>query len=316
MIRNNKPTLAIVVPCYNEQEVLPTTIEHLVLMKDQLVQENLISPVSTITFVDDGSKDETWSLIETASMNSSTIHGIKLSRNCGHQNALVAGLLNVEGDAIVSIDADLQDDLSAIREMILHYLDGFEIVYGVRSCRVTDSFFKRFSAGAYYKLLGYLGIDIKFNHADFRLLGRSAIYALKGFGEVNLFLRGIIPQLGFKSTSVYYNRKERFAGESKYPPMKMFALAWDGLTSFSPVPLRLITIFGITISLLAFLMGVWALFFRLFYDGNVPGWASTVISIFFLGGVQLLSLGVIGEYIYKIYAEVKNRPRFFIEKQI
>ncbi len=316
MKRNNNPQIAIVVPCYNEEEVLPTTIERLLALKDGLVQEGLIASTSTITFVDDGSRDTTWSLIENAVKASPSIHGIKLSKNFGHQNALIAGLLNVEGDAVVSIDADLQDDLSAIREMVVRYLDEAEVVYGVRKHRQSDTLFKRLTAEGYYKLLASFGVDIVFNHADYRLLGRSALNALKDFGETNLFLRGIIPQLGFKSASVYYKREERFAGESKYPIKKMFALAWDGLTSFSPMPLRVITAFGMVVSVFTFLMSIFVLIYKLFFDGSVPGWASTVMPIFFLGGVQLLSLGVIGEYIYKIYSEVKHRPRYIVERRI
>ena len=308
--------LAIVVPCFNEEEVLGTTIDHLRALLNQLIAEGLVDPQSTITFIDDGSKDKTWSLIENVARCESSMHGIKLSGNRGHQNALIAGLMTVNGDAIISVDADLQDDLSAIREMVLKYREGAEIVYGIRVDRRTDARFKRMSAEGYYRVLRLLGVDIVFNHADYRLMGHLAIEALKQYGEANVFLRGIIPQLGFKTENVYYKRAERFAGESKYPLKKMLALAWDGLTSFSSLPLRWITLMGFTVSMFSFAIGSWALIARLFFDGSVPGWASTVIPMYFLGGIQLLSLGIIGEYIAKIYAETKRRPRYIIEKMI
>jgi polyisoprenyl-phosphate glycosyltransferase len=308
--------LAIVVPCFNEEEVFPTTVHQLAEIMDQLVAEELISASSTITFIDDGSRDKTWNLIEDASQKNSSIHGIKLSRNRGHQNALIAGLMSVNGDAVISVDADLQDDLSAIREMVMRYQEGAEIVYGIRSHRETDTPFKRMSAEAYYQLLRLLGVDVIFNHADYRLMGRTAIKALEEYCEVNVFLRGIIPQLGFKTANVYYKRAERFAGESKYPLKKMLTLAWDGLTSFSTLPLRWITVLGFAVSLFSFAIGSWALVVRLFFDGAVPGWASTVVPMYFLGGIQLLSLGIIGEYVAKVYSETKRRPRYTIEKVV
>jgi glycosyltransferase involved in cell wall biosynthesis len=308
--------LAIVVPCYNEEEVLPTTILRLTELRNRLVVERMIHPDSTITFVDDGSKDRTWSMIEAAVCSVPSIHGIKLSRNRGHQNALIAALLTVDGDALISVDADLQDDLDAIQQMVLKYLQGAQIVYGVRSRRKTDTFFKRASAEGFYRLLSMLGVDVVFNHADYRLMSRTAIDALKQYTEVNLFLRGIIPQLGFKTDQVFYERAERFAGESKYPLRKMLALALDGLTSFSASPLRCITGIGIFVSLLSFVIGTWAFVAAVGFDSTIPGWASTVIPIFFLGGIQLLSLGVIGEYVSKIYIEVKGRPRFIVEKTL
>ncbi len=308
--------LAIVVPCFNEEEVFPTTAAQLAGLLNQLIAEELVSTESTITFIDDGSKDKTWSLIEDAAQNNSSIHGIKLSRNRGHQNALIAGLMFASGDAVISVDADLQDDLSAIREMVLKYRDGAEIVYGIRSDRETDTAFKRMSAEGYYRLLNLLGVDVVFNHADYRLIGHQAMEALKKYGEVNIFLRGIIPQLGFRTANVYYKRAERFAGESKYPVGKMLMLAWDGLTSFSSLPLRGITVLGFIVSIFSFAIGGWALIARLFFDGSVPGWASTVIPMYFLGGIQLLSIGIIGEYISKIYSETKRRPRYIIEKTV
>lgn len=308
--------LAIVVPCYNEQEVLPTTIRRLLEVRDKLALEGLISEDSSITFVDDGSRDQTWRLIEDAARTHAGIHGIKLSRNRGHQNALVAGLLHVDGDMVISVDADLQDDLGAIRQMVLKYHDGCDIVYGVRSHRASDTFFKRFTAESFYRLLDMLGVDVVFNHADYRLMSRSAIEALKGYREVNLYLRGIIPQLGFRTDVVAYERAERFAGESKYPLTKMLALAWNGLTSFSPSPLRWITTIGFLVSLFSFGIGGWALTATLVFHTTIPGWASTVIPMYFLGGIQLLSLGIIGEYVSKIYLEAKARPRFIIEKTV
>lgn len=308
--------LAIVAPCFNEEAVLPTTIRQLASLKDKLVLEGLIGADSTITFVDDGSTDRTWQLIEDAACINSSIHGIKLSRNRGHQNALMAGLMTADGDAVISIDADLQDDLDAIKEMLIKHFNGSEIVYGVRNHRGSDTFFKRISAEGFYRFLDMIGIDLVFNHADYRLMGRTAIEALRQYREVNLFLRGIIPQLGFKTEIVFYKRAERFAGESKYPIRKMLALAWDGLTSFSSSPLRWITFFGFLISTLSFSVGGWALAATLGFNATIPGWASTVIPIYFLGGIQLLSLGVIGEYISKTYLEVKQRPRFIIEKTI
>jgi glycosyltransferase involved in cell wall biosynthesis len=308
--------LAIVVPCFNEEEVFPTTLRHLMELMNQLVAEGLVNAESTVTFIDDGSKDKTWSLIENAAQKNSSVHGIKLSSNRGHQNALIAGLMSAKGDAVISVDADLQDDLSAIREMVLKYREGAEIVYGIRSNRGTDGHFKRMSAEGYYRLLRLLGVDVIFNHADYRLMGHRTIEALKQYEEVNVFLRGIIPQLGFKTENIYYKRAERFAGESKYPLKKMLTLAWDGLTSFSSIPLRWITVLGVVVSMFSFAIGSWALIARLFFDGSVPGWASTVIPMYFLGGIQLLSLGIIGEYIAKIYLETKRRPRYIIEKTV
>ncbi len=308
--------LAIVIPCFNEEQVLPTTITRMTELLDELAAKELIASSSTVTFVDDGSRDSTWPLIESAAAEYPSICGIKLSRNRGHQNALLAGLMAVEGDVVVSVDADLQDDLAAIEQMLVKYDAGADIVYGVRSRRATDTFFKRASAEGYYWLLKKLGVDIVFNHADYRLMSRAAIRALTSFSEVNLFLRGIVPQLGFKTDVVHYERVERFAGESKYPLSKMLALAWDGLTSFSSKPLRWITMFGSLVSALSFVVGFWALGASFLPGGSVPGWASTVIPMYFLGGIQLLSLGIIGEYISKIYLETKQRPRFIIEKKV
>ena len=308
-------TLGVVVPCYNEKEVLPETARRLTDLLQQLVEKNKISPDSRIYFVDDGSTDGTWELIETACQSRPSVSGIKLARNVGHQNALLAGLLAAEGDALVSIDADLQDDVHVIESMIDEFHNGNEIVYGVRRTRDTDSAFKRITARVYYRFLQIMGVNVVNDHADFRLLGRRAIDSLKDFGEVNLFLRGIVSLLGYDSSIVYYDRAERMAGSSKYPFRKMLALAIDGLTSFSVAPLRIITFIGLLVFLISVGMGSWALYAALFTDSAIPGWASTVLPIYFIGGIQLFSVGVLGEYIGKIYGEVKRRPRFIIEKK-
>ncbi|WP_430391384.1 glycosyltransferase family 2 protein [Dyella sp. 20L07] len=310
------PSVAIVIPCYNEEAVLAVTAERMTGIVSDLQARGLISAQSSINFVDDGSRDATWQLIEELAASNPLIRGIKLSRNQGHQNALMAGLLTVEGDATISVDADLQDDLAAIETMILKFREGCEVVYGVRNRRDSDTFFKRFTAEGYYKVLAGVGVDVVFNHSDYRLLGRAAIEALREYEEVNLFLRGIIPQLGFKSDVVLYDRQERFAGESKYPAGKLLNLAWNGLTSFSSMPLRWITLAGTIILLVSFGIETWALIIGLFSDRALPGWASTVIPMYFMGGIQLLSLGIIGEYVSKIYLETKRRPRFIIERQV
>ena len=312
---SHKPcTLAFVVPCYNEEEVLPQTKTELLELRSRLIQKGLIDEESFICFVDDGSKDRTWELIEEYSADPA-IKGLKLSRNCGHQNALLAGLFYAEGlaDAAVSLDADLQDDISVVEQMCEKFHDGCEIVYGVRKRRDSDTTFKRVSAEGFYKLMELMGVDIVYNHADFRLMSKRALSWLKEFGEVNLFLRGIIPLLGLKSDIVYYDRKERFAGESKYPLKKMLAFAWDGITSFSVVPLRFITILGGVVLVLSLVLSIWALVAKL-SGSAVSGWTSMMLIVLFLGGVQMLSIGIIGEYIGKIYKETKRRPRFFVEK--
>lgn len=308
--------LCIVVPCYNEEGVLPETARRLGILWNRLIGEDWISPESQVCFVDDGSRDRTWELIESLAKEHGFVRGIKLSRNQGHQNALLAGLFDTREEVVVSIDADLQDDLGAVEEMLDLYVQGCDVVYGVRKNRASDTFFKRFTAELYYRLLHIMGIETVFNHADYRLLSRRAIEALKDFSEVNLFLRGIIPKLGFSSAIVYYDRMERFAGESKYPLKKMLALAWQGITSFSAVPLRMITVMGVLVSAASFAVTTWVLWVRLFTSEAIPGWASTVLPIYFLGGVQLLSLGIIGEYVAKTYLETKRRPRFFVDKKI
>ncbi|MDD5395603.1 MAG: glycosyltransferase family 2 protein [Thiothrix sp.] len=306
--------LSIVVPCYNEEAVLNETLTRLTKLLRGLINSAELSSDSEIVFVDDGSRDATWPIIEKAASVDRLIRGLKLSRNRGHQQAVLAGLLNARGDAIISVDADLQDDINAIPEMIKAHAAGAEVVYGVRKQRTTDTFFKRFTAEGYYRLLAWLGVEIVFNHADYRLLGRRAVEALREYREVNLFLRGVIPQLGFMSAIVYYDRAERFAGESKYPLSKMLALAWQGITSFSTMPLRLITGLGATVSLMSIGISLWAIWLRLFTESSVPGWASTVVPLYLLGGVQLLCIGVIGEYLAKTYLETKRRPLFHIEK--
>lgn len=315
-MKNNlpPPSLTIVVPCYNEEAVLPETKIRLLGVLDELEEKNFINNESQIVFVDDGSKDNTWQLIESASETNKRINGLKLSRNRGHQNAVLAGMLTVTGDIIITIDADLQDDLEAIEKMVVAHNQGAAIVYGVRKKRETDTPFKRITAEGYYKLLAKFGVEIVFNHADYRLMSRRVIEALREYDEVNLFLRGIIPQLGYQTAIVYYDRNERFAGESKYPIGKMLALAWQGITSFSTTPLRMITTLGFLISAGSFAFTIWAIGIRIFSDQAVPGWASTVVPIYLLGGIQLLCIGIIGEYLGKIYTETKKRPRYSIEK--
>ena len=305
---------AVVVPCYNEVQVLPETNRRLLALLSRLARQGLVSADSAIYYVDDGSRDGTWALIEQLAGDDGHVRGVKLSRNCGHQSALLAGLLSAEGDAIISIDADLQDDIEAIEKMLLAFNEGYEIVYGVRDSRATDSTFKRSSAQLYYRLMKRMGVNLVYDHADFRLMSRRAVDALRHYDEVNLFLRGIVPLIGLRSTSVRFDRAARFAGESKYPLRKMLGFAVNGITSFSVVPLRLITLTGILVSLFSFAMTLYVLYGRLVMGNLVPGWASSVIPIYFLGGLQLLSIGVLGEYVAKTYFETKRRPRFFIEK--
>lgn len=306
-------TLGIVVPCYNEQEVLPETAKRLLELMNRLQGSGLITSDSAIYFVDDGSKDSTWQLIQALAMQDFRVHGVKLSRNKGHQNALLAGLSVTKEDAVVTVDADLQDDINVIEEMVQRFSEGCEIVYGVRMSRSTDTAFKRGTAQVYYKVLESVGVDIVYNHADYRLMSQRAVKHLQEYSEVNLFLRGIIPLLGFSTATVYYDRSARFAGESKYPLGRMLALAFDGITSFSVTPLRFIAALGLVIFLMSFAMVAWVLYGRLYMNTAIPGWASSVIPIYFLGGIQLLSIGVVGEYVAKIYMETKRRPRFSIE---
>jgi polyisoprenyl-phosphate glycosyltransferase len=306
--------LSLVVPCYNEEEALPYTAPALETLMLDLIARHKISAGSNIWFIDDGSTDRTWPFIEALVRRSELFVGIKLSRNRGHQHALLAGLLSADGDAVISIDADLQNDLSVIEQMIETHQAGYEIVYGVRRARDTDTWFKRWTALRYYGLLRKVGVEIVPNHADFRLMGRNSINALGMHEEVNLFLRGLIPQLGFCTTSVFYDCKDRVAGQSKYTLRKMMALALDGITSFSPVPLRLIAGLGGVVCLFSLMMVLFVLGVRLFTDRALPGWASITVPIYLLGGVQLLCVGILGEYVGKTYAETKGRPRYLIEK--
>ncbi len=311
-----KPVLYIVIPCYNEEKVLPVTSDMFLEKLKSLISADIISDDSRIMFVNDGSRDGTWDIITRLSKEEKYFTGISLSRNRGHQNALLAGLFEAEPlcDITVSIDCDGQDDINAIDSMVREYLDGAEIVYGVRSRRETDTFFKRTSAQCFYKLMNRMGANVVYNHADYRLLSSRVIKELANFKEVNIFLRGMIPLVGFKSTCVYYERHERLAGESHYPLKKMLSLALDGITSLSTKPIRIITVFGFIIALLSFAGIIWSVItFAL--GKTVAGWASLVTIIFFFSGIQLLSLGVIGEYIGKIYLETKARPRFIIEKR-
>ena len=311
----NEKTLYVVVPCYKEEEVLPETSKRLKEKLQSLIAQGKISDKSRILFVNDGSKDRTWEIIASLHAQDSIFSGVNLSRNRGHQNALLAGLMTAvqDADMMVSMDADLQDDINAMDKMIDAYHEGYDVVYGVRSSRKTDSFFKRFTAEGFYKLMKLMGVDIVFNHADYRLMSKRAVEGLAEFHEVNLFLRGVVPQIGYSWTTVEYERAKRFAGESKYPFKKMLAFALDGITSFSIKPLRLILFLGGIIFVFSIIALLWALVARM-TGHTVSGWTSLMCSIWMIGGIQLLSLGVIGEYIGKIYGEAKARPRFIIEK--
>ncbi len=308
--------LAIVVPCFNEAAVLPETNRRLLALLDRLQAAGQIDAGSAVHYVDDGSRDGTWALIEAFAAADGRAHGLRLAHNRGHQGALLAGLLTVEGDVLVSLDADLQDDPDAIEAMLGAHRRGAEIVYGVRASRDSDTAFKRGSARGYYRLMQRLGVDLVFNHADFRLMSRRAIEALRQFDESNLFLRGIVPTIGFSVATVAYERGARLAGESKYPLRKMLGFALEGITSFSTVPLRLITMLGFLISAFSFAMILWVLYGHLVQGALVPGWASSVVPIYFIGGIQLLCIGILGEYVAKIYLETKRRPRFIIDKRI
>lgn len=307
--------LSIVVPCHNEEQVLPETARRLQAVLDPLVEKGLIVDPK-IFFVDDGSTDDTWLIIETLASEDPRVHGLKLSTNFGQQNAILAGLLTAPGDILISIDADLQDDVNSIEQMVRAHAEGAEVVYGIRGDRTTDSFFKRATAEGYYRLLRAMGVKLVFNHADFRLLSRRVVEQLRTCNETNLLLRGLIPQLGFRSASVYYNRQTRFAGETKYSLSKMMSLAITGITSFTEIPLKIITVLGLLVSLFSFALAIWALVVKLLLQIAIPGWASIVIPVYFLGGIQLLCLGVIGQYLAKIYAETKARPRFIVDRSV
>jgi len=309
----NTPILYIVIPCYNEETVLPLTSGLFLEELNLLIDKNEISDDSRILFVNDGSTDSTWDYIQSICKDNAKFKGINLSRNRGHQNALLAGLMeaNDKCDITISIDCDGQDDIPVMEQMVSEYKSGSEIVYGVRSKRDTDTFFKRFTAESFYKLLASMGVDVVFNHADYRLISARVLKEFANFEEVNLFLRGMIPLIGFKSSSVYYERHERLAGESHYPLRKMLGLAFDGITSLSIKPLRLITTLGSFVSFLSFIGAIWAVITQV--SGHaVSGWASMTCIICFLGGIQLVCIGVLGEYIGKIYMEVKHRPRYII----
>ena len=309
--------LFIAVPCYNEEEVLPDSAAKLSAKLRSMMADGMISDDSRIVFIDDGSKDRTWALIEELHNSDSIYSGIRLSRNRGHQNALMCGLMTLrdEADAVISIDADLQDDIDTFDEMVKKFEDGCDVVYGVRSKRQTDTFFKRFTAEGYYKLLNHMGAKVIFNHADFRLMSRRALGAFAEFNETNLFLRGLVPMVGFRSDIVTYERSERLAGESKYPLKKMLALAWEGITSLSTKPIKLITRLGLIIFLVSIVMLIYSLV-RYFTGATQTGWASLAISVWALGGLQLLAIGIIGEYIGKIYMESKHRPRYIVEEYL
>lgn len=307
------PRLIIVIPCYNEQEVLPITAPQFLAKINQLASEGLISGDSRVMFVNDGSKDDTWNIIQRLADQDEHYIGIAQSRNRGHQNAVLAGLMEAKDmcDITISIDCDGQDDINAMDEMVKAYLEGCEIVYGVRSKRDTDTFFKRFTAESFYKLLNSMGAEVVYNHADYRLISSRALQELAKFKEVNIFLRGMVPLVGFKSTSVYYERSERAAGKSHYPLSKMLALAFDGITSLSIKPIKMIIGMGVFVAFISFIGIIWAVV-EAILGKTVMGWASTTCIICFLSGVQLISVGVIGEYIGKIYMEVKQRPRYII----
>ena len=305
--------LYIVIPCYNEEEVLDKTKTELKKKMNTLIQNKKIDKQSKVIFVNDGSKDKTWDLIQQFNQEDKLFGGINLSRNRGHQNALLAGLLTVKDDAdiVISMDADLQDDIGAIDLMIEKRKEGADVVYGVRNSRKKDSFFKRTTAQGFYRVMKMLGVDVIYNHADYRLTSRRVLDSLKDYREVNLFLRGIFPLIGFKSDNVYYERKERFAGKSKYPLKKMLNFAWDGITSFSVKPIRLVLNVGVIILFLSFLMILYSVIQKVL-GNTVDGWTFIVCSLWLLGGIQMLSLGIIGEYIGKIYSEIKARPRYLV----
>ena len=312
------PILYIVVPCYNEEEVLTETTKRLTEKLSSMIKDGMVAEDSRIMYVNDGSKDRTWEMITEFYGANPYVTGITLSRNRGHQNALLAGLMTAKeyADIVISMDADLQDDVDAIDQFVEEYKNGAEIVYGVRNSRKKDSFFKRTTALGFYRLMEHMGVEIVYNHADYRLMSKRALNELEGFKEVNIFLRGLVPMLGFKTATVEYERDKRFAGESKYPLKKMLSFAIDGITSCSVKPIRVITTCGFLISLISFFMLLYVLFGHFFLGGTVRGWTTTVVLICFFGGSQLLSIGVVGEYVGKIYLETKQRPRFIISEEL
>jgi len=312
-----KDVLYVVVPCYNEEAVLEETKKRLKVKLEKLIQTGRISSSSKVMFVNDGSKDNTWNLIETFHKEDKLFSGICLSRNRGHQNALLAGLMCSKeyADIIISMDADLQDDIDAMDDMIEKYSNGFDIVYGVRSERKTDSFFKKFTAESFYKFMKFLGVDVVYNHADYRLTSKRVLNCLESYEEVNLFLRGIFPLIGFSSSTTYYERAKRVAGESKYPLKKMVSFAWEGITSFSVKPMRLILNLGILIFFVSLIITCYCLLVKLF-GYTVEGWTFLACSIWLMGGIEMFSLGIVGEYIGKIYSETKKRPRYIISRNL
>lgn len=310
-----KDILYLVIPCYNEQEVLQETEKRLTEKLNRMISEGLVSEKSRMVFVDDGSKDETWNIIRRMYEQNTLVLGIKSSRNRGHQNTLLEGLMTVkdECDMVVSMDADLQDDIEVLDQFVTQYYEGCDIVYGVRSARKTDTFFKKYTAEGFYKMMGHMGVEIVYNHADYRLMSRRALHALEEFEEVNLFLRGMVPLLGFKSGIVTYERHERFAGESKYPLKKMLSFAMDGITSLSVKPIRFISAMGVLLFAVSIILLIY--YIAGYFMGNtVQGWATLVVSIWGIGGLELLAIGIIGEYIGKIYLESKHRPRYIVEE--
>ncbi len=313
-MKKSSSCLYVVIPCYNEEEVLPVTTEKLTEKINKMIKEDLINKNSKIMYVNDGSKDKTWALIKELNKSNKYVTGVNLSKNRGHQNALLAGLMIAKeyADIVISMDADLQDDINVMDKMIEKYNEGCDIVYGVRSARKTDTFFKRTTAELFYKFMAALGVDIVYNHADYRLMTKRALTELENFKEVNLFLRGIIPLIGFDTAKVEYERNERFAGVSKYPLKKMLSFALDGILSFSIKPIRLITLSGFIISFLSFIFLIYVIIGH-FISNNVTGWTTIVSLICFFGGFQILCIGIIGEYIGKIYSETKQRPRYIIK---
>lgn len=313
-MKKNK-ILYIVVPCYNEEEVLEETNRRLIDKLNKLIKDKIISDKSRIMYVNDGSKDLTWNLIEKLHKDSKLVTGVKLSRNRGHQNALLAGLMTARehADVVISMDADLQDDIDAVDEMMEKYYEGSEIVYGVRSSRKKDTFFKKFTAEGFYKFMKFMGVDIVFNHADYRLTSKVVLDELSNYKEVNLFLRGLFPLIGFNTDIVYYERAERFAGESKYPLKKMLAFAWEGITSFTVKPLKMIMNLGLLIAFLSFIFLIYVVV-GYFTGNSVSGWTTIIVLLCLFSGIQIFCIGIIGEYLGKVYIETKERPRFCIEK--
>ena len=317
MKRKKDEVLYIVIPCYNEEKMLNETTKQLKIKMNSLITEKKISPKSRVIYVNDGSNDNTWNMIKEINNKENLFTGITLSRNRGHQNALLAGLMIAKkyADMIISMDADLQDDIDAIDEMVEKYYEGNDIVYGVRSARKNDTFFKKFTAESFYKFMQKMGVDIVYNHADYRLTSKRVLKEFESFGEVNLFLRGMFPLVGFKSDKVYYERKERLAGESKYPLKKMLNFAWDGITSFSVKPIRLVLNVGIIIFIISIFIIIYSII-RKVLGYTVSGWAFLSCSIWFIAGIQMLSIGIVGEYIGKVYNETKRRPRYIISENL